>query len=256
MNQIYKTSRAVIVSADKNQRYIYALDSDNPENLLSNVLRDFLETMGYSEIFPNFDNIRVGTIHPFAILLAQEVLGQNQNVNIFPSITVADSTAQEDAQILGDDYVALAFTKEDMAVVDGFRQAGELFISDSGWAKIQERLVSSGNVIGIRRRYHTQHSINFNIWADNKKITSFLYDMVGHFVSQKRVDIHENQGIDLAGMSGRRSGDINLDFGMLLYGANVQVQASMNHEAVLFDTGINTISEINANALPQYFTLT
>ena len=235
---------------------MYALDSDNPEKLLSSVLRDFLETMGYSELFPNFDNIRVGTIHPFAILLAQEVLGQSQNVNIFPSITVADSTAQEDAQVMGDDYVALVFTKEDMAVIDGYRQAKELFIADNGWTKIQERLVSSGNVIGIRRRYHTQHSIDFNIWADNKKITSFIYDMVGHFISQKRVDIHNDQGIDLAGMSGRRSGDINLDFGMLLYGANVRVQASMNHEAVLFDTGVDTISEIDTKTLPQYFTLT
>jgi hypothetical protein len=69
------------------------------------------------------------------------------------------------------------------------------------------------------------------------------------------VDIH-NDGIDLAAMSGRRSGDINLDFGMLLYGANLRVEASMNHEAVLFDTGVNAISEINTQTLPQYFTLT
>lgn len=255
MNKIYKTSRAVIVSVDKNQRYIYALDSDNPEKLLASVLRDFLETMGYSEIFPNFDNIRVGTIHPFAILLAQEVLGQKQNANIFPSITIADSSAQEDAQVTGDDYVALVFTEEDIVVVDGFRQAGELYIADNGWTKIQERVASAGNIIGIRRRYHTQHSIDFNIWADNKEITSFLYDMVGHFISQKRVDIHNNQGIDLAGMSGRRSGDINLDFGMLLYGANVRVQASINHEATLFDTGINAISEIDTQTLPQHFNL-
>ncbi len=251
---IYKTSRANIRSADKNQRYIYILDSENPEKMLARTLRDFLETMGYSELYPNFDNIRVGTIHPFAILLAQEILGQEQKANVFPSITVADSSAQEDAQILGDDYVAMVFTVEDMAVVDGYRQAGEVFVSDNGWTKIQERLDSVGNVIGIRRRYHTQHSMDFNVWADNKEITSFIYDMVGHFISQKRVDIH-NDGIDLAGMSGRRSGDINLDFGMLLYGANVRVQAGMNHEAFLFDTGINTIAEINTGSLPQYFTL-
>jgi len=253
--KVYKTSRANIRSADKNQRYVYLLDSENPEKMLARTLRDFLETMGYSELYPNFDNIRVGTIHPFAILLAQEVLGQKQQTSIFPSITVADSSAQEDAQMLGDDYEALVFTVEDMAVIDGYRQAGAFFVSDSGWTKIQERLTSAGNIIGIKRRYHTQHSIDFNIWADNKEITSFIYDMTGHFITQKRVDIH-NDGIDLAGMSGRRSGDINLDFGMLLYGANIRVEASMNHEAVLFDTGVNTISEINTQALPQYFTLT
>jgi len=112
MNQIYKSVRAVIRAADANQRFVYVLDSANPEILLAKVLRDFLATMGYSDIFPNFDNIRVGTIHPFAILLAQEVLDQPKKTNIFPSITIADSASNEDAMMLGDDYVALAFTPE------------------------------------------------------------------------------------------------------------------------------------------------
>jgi len=255
MSKIYKTTRAVIRPADVNQRFIYALDSENPEASLAGVLRDFLETIGYSEIFPNFDNIRVGTIHPFAILLAQEVLEQPRKTNIFPSITIADSTLDEDAMILGDDYAAFAFTPEEVAVLDGYRQAGAIFISDSGWQKIQARIVAAGSIIGIRRRYHTQHSIDFNIWAENKDITSFLFDMVSHFVTQKRVDVHNDQGIDMAGIGGRRSGDINLDFGMLLYGANLRVQVSMNHEAVLFDTGVETIAEIDTKTLPQYFTL-
>jgi len=79
--------------------------------------------------------------------------------------------------------------------------------------------------------------------------------MTSHFVTQKRVDVHNDLGIDMAGISGRRSGDINLDFGMLLYGANLRVQASMNHEAVLFDTGVESIAEIDTITLPQYFTL-
>lgn len=254
MSQIYKTTRAVIRPADVNQRFIYVLDAENPEILLVNVLRDFLATIGYSDIFPNFDNIRIGTIHPFAILLAQEVLEQPKNANVFPSITVADSASDEDAMTLGDDYVALVFTPEEIAVLDGYRQAKDVFVSSAGWQKIKDRIAEKGHIVGIQKRYHTQHTIDFNIWTENKEVTSFLFDMVGHFITQKRVDIHE-QGVDMAGMSGRRSGDINLDFGMLLYGANLRVQASMNHEAVLFDTGVEKISEIDTNTLPQYFTL-
>ena len=255
MNQIYKSVRAVIRAADANQRFVYVLDSANPEILLAKVLRDFLATMGYSDIFPNFDNIRVGTIHPFAILLAQEVLDQPKKTNIFPSITIADSASNEDAMMLGDDYVALAFTPEQIASLDGYRQAKDVFVSDAGWQKIEDQVAEKGHVIGIRKRYHTQHTIDFNIWADNKEITSFLFDMASHFVTQKRVDVHNDLGIDMAGISGRRSGDINLDFGMLLYGANLRVQASMNHEAVLFDTGVESIAEIDTITLPQYFTL-
>jgi len=254
-NQIFKTSRATIRTADANQRFVYVLDSENPEKLLSKSLRDFMETMGYSGIFPNFDKLRVGSIHPFVILLSQEVLNVEQNINVFPSITIADSTLSEDAEMLGDDYAALVFTASDIATLDGYRQAGAVFVSDAGWAKIEAHMAGSPNIVGIMKRYHTQHSIDFNIWSENKDITSFLFDMVCHYITQKRVDIHNELGIDLGSLSGRRSGDINLDFGMLLYGANVSAVGSINHEATLFDTGVGTIEEIDTQSLPQYFTL-
>ena len=67
MGTIYKTSRAEVRDASANARYVYALDSENPEIVLASTLRDFLQTIGYSNLFPNFDNIRIGTVHPFAI---------------------------------------------------------------------------------------------------------------------------------------------------------------------------------------------
>jgi len=254
MGNIYKTSRAEIVLVNTNQRFVYALDAENPEVSLTKPLRDFLETMGYSNIFPNFDNIRVGTVHPFAILLAQEVLGNSQDVNVFPSITIADSSLEEDADVLGDGYQALTFTPEDIASLGGYRDAGEIFVSDDGWTKIQAKVDEAGYIIGIKKRYHTMHSLDFNIWADNKAVTSFIFDAVSHFIIQKRIDVHNDHGIDLGRIGGRRSGDINLDFGMLLYGANLRVQSGMDHSAVLFDTSLNSIAEIDVKVYPQYFT--
>lgn len=255
MSQIYKTVRAEVVSADPNQRFIYVLDSENPEATLTQSLRDFLATMGYSSIYPNFDKIRIGTIHPFAILLAQDVLGNDQNINVFPSVTIADSSVSEDSEVLGDDYAAFPFSPEDIANLDGYRQAEQVFVSDEGWQRIIDTVTANGEIIGIRRRYHTQHSMDFNVWTENKDVTSFLFDMVCHFVTQERVNVHNRQGLDMGGITGRRSGDINLDFGMLLYGANVNIQVSMNHEAVLFDTGVVSIAEIDTQTLPTYFTL-
>ena len=80
MGNIYKTSRTVVRVSDVNSRFVYLLESENPEIKLSQEIRDFLQTVGYSNMFPNFDNIRVGTIHPFAILLSQEVLGQTKTI--------------------------------------------------------------------------------------------------------------------------------------------------------------------------------
>jgi hypothetical protein len=255
MAQIFKSSRATVRTVDINQRYIYIVEAENPELPLAKALKEFLETVGYSSIFPNFNRVRVGTIHPFAILLAQEVLGENQNVNIFPSITIADTSLNEDAEVLADDYRAVVFSPKEIGVLDGFRQAGKVFVSDAGWQKIQDAINATGSVVGIVKRYHTGHSLDFNIWSENKEITSFLFDMVCHFVTQERVNVHNRDGLDLTQISGRRSGDINLDFGKLLYGANVSVSMAMNHEAILIDTGVSTLDEIDMSTLPTFFTL-
>jgi len=253
--QIYKTSRAVIRVLDENQRYVYALDSQNPEKILIKELKNFFTLMGYSEIYPNFDKIRIGSIHPFSIMLAQEVLEQPKSTNMFPSVTIADSSLNEDVETLGNEYDAIVFTPENLVKLGGYRDAGEVFISESGWTKLQAHIDSNSEVIGIKKSYNTQHSLDFNIWTENKDITGFLFDMVCHFITQKRADIHNRYSIDMSRLSGRRTGDINLDFGMLLYGANVQVTATMPHESVLFDTTISSLATIDIKTLPTYFTL-
>ena len=255
MGKLFKTSRAYVRPAQANDRFIYLLESENPEITFSKELRNFLRTVGFSQIFPNFNGVRVDTVHPFAILLAQEVLGEKKEINVFPSITVSDSTMQEDAEVLGDEYSLAVWSEEDIVNMSGYRDAGEVFCSDDGWAKVLEKISASGEIIGITRQYHTSHSMDFNIWSMNKKITSFLFDMVAHFITQKRIDLHNDSGYDLAGIQGRRSGDINLDFGRLLYGANITVSLGFNHRATVFDTSAFSIASIDVTTLPTYFTL-
>lgn len=252
---IFKTSRATVRPADINQRYVYVLESSNPEAVLAKELRRFFEEMGYSDMFPNFDRLRIGTVHPFAILLSQEVLEKPKSTNVFPSVTISDSSASEDHDTMSDELVTLVFYPNDIAKLDGYRQAKDVFVSQDGWQKILDTVGSTGKIIGVKRGFHTRHNIDFNIWSENKDITSFLFDMVCHFVIQRRVDVHNRHNIDTAQLSGRRTGDINLDFGMLLYGANVSVSTSMDHEAVLFDTGVTSIDAIDVKTLPQFFTL-
>lgn len=251
--QTFKTSRTYIKPADINQRFVYALTSKNPETVLSGLLREFMTEMGYSEMYPNFGDLRVGTVHPFAILLSQEILSQPLKMNVFPSITVADSSASEEAVTLSDEYEPLVFNASDISKLDGYRQAKEVFVSDSGWQKILNTVAANGSVVGIKRTYSMRSTLDFNIWSENKDITSFLFDMVCHFMIQKKGDIHKNQDIDVGAINGRRTGDINLDFGMLLYGSNVQISVIYDHSAVLFDTGIETIAEIDTTTLPSYF---
>lgn len=255
MSKVYKTSRARVKTERANDRYVYLLESQNPEIRLAERLRDFLKTLGYSSLFPNFDNIRIGTVHPFAVLLAQEVLNQPQKTNLFPSITIADSTVQEDAEVLSDDYSLASWSEEDIVNIGGYREANAVFVSDAGWEKIQATIAKRGRIAGVTRQYHANHNLDFNVWSENKEVTSFLFDCVCHFVSQLRIDLHSQDGLDMAGISGRRSGDINLDYGKLLYGANVSVSMAMNQRATVFDTEIVDIKTVDGRKLPEYFTL-
>ena len=250
----YKTSRAYIRPAAANQRFVRVLDSQNPEVVLSRLVREFFDEMGYSEMFPNFNNLRVGTVHPFAIMLAQDILEQPKTANLFPSITITDSNATEDSNILGDDREEVIFRAADMATLDGYRQAKEIHISDTAWAKMQAVVASIGYIVGTKRTFRTRSSIDFNIWSENKDITSFLFDMVTHFIVQKKSDIHTEYSMDVGSLSGRRTGDINLDFGMLLYGANVQVSAVLDHSAAVFDTSIGIITTIDTITRPDFHT--
>lgn len=255
MGKVFKTSRAYVRPAQANERFVYLLEAENPEKIFARELRNFLRTVGFSQLFSNFDNIRVGTVHPFSILLAQEVLGKESKRNVFPAITVSDSTMQEDAEVLGDEYSVAVWSEEDIVNMGGYRDAKKVFCSDDGWARILEMVSTNGKIIGVTRQYHTSHSIDFNIWSGNKEVTSFLFDMVAHFVTQSRIDLHNNAGYDLSGIQGRRSGDINLDFGSLLYGANVTVSLAFNHRATIFDTSVFSIESIDVTTLPTYFTL-
>jgi hypothetical protein len=250
----YKTSRAYIVPSDVNQRFVYALDSSNPEKILIESLKNFIRKIGYSEMYPNFSNIRVSGTHPFSLLLAQEILGEKTKSNPFPSITIADSDASEDSEVLGDDYNGLSFTPAQLAKLDGYRQANEIFISDSGWTKIQTAMNTNGFVVGVQKTFRTKHTMHFNIWSANREVTSFLYDMVTHFIIQNKASLHTDNGLDIGPLTGRRTGDINLDFGMLLYGANVSVPAIYGRSSVLFDTSLGSIAEIDVKTYPQYFT--
>lgn len=252
---IYKTSRTNVINPNTNDRFVYLLESENPEEALSAKMRAFLRQVGYSDLFPNFDNIRVGTVHPFAILLAQEVLGENQKTNVFPAITIVDSALQQDTEVLGDEYSLASWSAEDIVNIEGYRAEEKVFISDDGLTRVKEVVSAQGNIAGVTRQYHTSHNMDFNVWSENKEVTSFLFDMVCHFVTQLRNDIHTELGYDMAGINGRRSGDINLDFGKLLYGANVTVSVALNHRATLFDTSVVNISTIDTQTLPEYFTL-
>jgi len=250
--QIYKTSRAQIISEQAIPAIVRMLEYENPEAVLSNALKEYMLDVGFSSAYPAFGNIRISSVHPFALLLFADVTGKKLDTNVFPSITISDSSDNQSFHELGRETAEVVITKEDFVKIKGYAEAGELFVSDEGLSALEAATDNGNTVSGVRVGYRSAHSFDFNIWTENKDITSFIFDLVKMFLVENAESLHE-KGIDFQGdITGRRSGDINLEFGKILYGANVRAGGVIHQSALIAELPFGRIEHIDANTLPEF----
>lgn len=251
MSSIYKTSRAQIQTTTGN-RPIRIVEYENPEEILAKALKDYFLEIGFSASYPNFGDIRISSVHPFALLLFADVMGQKLNTNVFPSITISDSTDNEAFHELALGEERIVMDGADIAKIKGYVDTGQVFISDEAMTRLENAIANGGKVVGVKKQYRATHSFDFNIWTENKDVTSFIYDLVKQCLIMKITDLH-NLGIDFQGdMSGRRSGDINLEFGKLLYGANVRASGAIVQGCMIVDLPLGEIMKIDTKTYPEY----
>jgi len=247
---IYKTSYAEIKAASANA-LVRITDIENPENVFIDALRGYFTQVGFSETYPNFGNINIGAVHPFILLLFADIMDEKQDFSIFPSITVADSSMEDAHETLGRETEYINVTAQDVAVFESYRERG-LHISDTGLASMKAATVGGKTIVGRKTTHITKHSYDFNIWSDNKEITNFIFEIVDAFLTTEVEYLHE-RGVDIQGMSGRKTGDINMEFGRILYGANITATVTVIHTDMVVNPVLYTIAKIDTTTLPSYF---
>ncbi len=247
MAELYKTSRAVVVpqSAQSENVPFIILQYINPEIVFTKMLRDYFPKVDFATLYSKFGNVRIGTVHPFAMLLFQEAMNQKLNTNIFPSITISDSsdTETEDELARGlDEHILVEAT---VVSLEGYKEAGNLICSDQNMTRLKSAVQDGGKVYARQSTFRATHNVDFNIWSDNKDITALLYDFIKLFIIS-HIDILHTSGLDCNGtISGRRSGDISIEFGKLLHGANVVVPCTIQESVMLIDLTAEIIGSIN-----------
>lgn len=250
MGVIHKGSQTTIVHPSAT-RTIRITEYVNPELILPDMLQQYFLEIGFSSMYPNFSTLRIGAVHPFALLLYQSVMGQDLSTNVFPSITVSDSSDSEVSDLLARGDETFVFSSDVVAGFELYRDLKQLLISDDGLTRLKSATAGDGTVVGHKRDIRSRHTIDFNIWSDNKDMTSLIYDLVRHFVLSSINVLHDEKGIDvLDPISGRRSGDINVEFGKLLYGANISVSATISTANMIVDLPEEEIAVINQS--PEY----
>lgn len=245
-NQIVFPSGAFVVQPSANRR-IVVIEYLNPEILLTPLLAEFLQYFDFIGAFPQMGQVRVGAVHPFAAFLLQTIQGQEVDLGILPAITISDTSDAESAMTLSRDYIEGTFGQADIALMMGYFQQGILQTSATNMALLQGATANNNRVAFRKRTYTVRHNVDFNIWTANKDVTSLLYEICRMFFLSSAEDILTRTGLTLIeGMTGRRSGDINVEFGRLLFGANVTAPITSTASVLTVDIPIGIVHTINA----------
>lgn len=248
MAQTFKTSGAQVIrpAADIPIRIVeYA----NPEIILPQMIQDYLLEIGFSSLYPNFKHINISAVHPFAIMLFNEVQGQKQDLSVFPSLTVSDSADSEINTQIGHGFENSSMTPSQMATLLGQVDAGYLILSDDNRVIIQAAIDAGATLFYNKASYRAQHTVDLNIWTENKDLTSLIYDLIKHFIIGNINKLHIH-GYDMNNpLSGRRSGDINVEFGRLLYGANISLPLAIDTASMMIDVPVEIINSVNLESL-------
>jgi hypothetical protein len=124
--------------------------------------------------------------------------------------------------------------------------------SASNMTRMKSATAGGKKINGVKHMFRANHNIDINIWGDNKDMVSLIFDLIKHFVISSIDTLHE-LGIDVNGsLSGRRSGDVNVEFGKLLYGANVTIPTVIQTTSMVVDLPIEEIAATKINAVGDY----
>jgi len=247
--QKHLTTNAKIIPSSSTKTIIIA-EYVNPEAILPPLLQEYLAYIGFSDIYPNFGNVRVSAVHPFAVFLLATVLSQKIDLGILPAITISDSTDGEDSSTLGREFVGGLLGSAEVASMKGYWVSKQLMTSAQNIARLEAATAGGAHVAFIKRSFNSKHSVDFNIWGDNKDVISALYDMVRLFLYNSIELIHDNGLALTGGITGRRSGDINIEFGRMLYGANITASVNILTSVMAVDIPTEIID--NIEVVPGY----
>lgn len=242
----YITSSAEIIKTG--EQCIIIVDIDSPETIISNIIKSFFTKTGFSSVYPNFKGVNIGNVHPFALFLAQRTQGEAVNLNVLPSITVSASSESSDMETLGFGGIPVSITATDYSKLRAGIIEKKLFCSSQGISILDAIFAADPTTVlkGTQVEAKDRHTIDCNIWSRNKDLTSILFDLTKHALLHGIQDMRSS-GIEFQGqMSGNRSGDVNLDFGSLLYGSNVQISAPVDSLSLLIDVPGLIVNEIIA----------
>ena len=223
------------------------------EMIIINLVKNHIfNEVKWNDLFPNFADPKISSIHPFAYLLQTDVEGEIQPNALFPSITIIDDSDSKDmeANIATIEREALVRNEEIQAIEDDTEMESHIVTPSSIRAlmEIKENLSENEGVWSLGSAQRRKSNIIVEIWSRNVKVKNRLYDIIRNFLLMNgRFTLCRDYDIIITeeSINGQRSGSYNFDFGYMIHGGVIRLDIVYVIQQWIVDTEILDIAEIN-----------
>jgi len=226
-------------------KYVINIIADVEAIMIAALGDHLVDEVHFKDIYPNFGNVRVSGVHPFSILLEQQITQSTVKVNLFPSVTLIQSTDGKNPAIPHlMQYKDVEITAAEVADITANRD--KYIISDVDLAALV--VATQGDAIVYASGTITYMRGNFvaEIWSNNLEVKSRLYDVVRNFLlGMWKYTLNETYQVKLSDeIRGEKSGLYNYDFGKVLYGGVLRFDADYTTIQWLADTDVSALTGI------------
>ena len=218
------------------------------EQAVVKALRDYFNTLGIADFYKNV-TVTVTNRHPFARLLVNLIAGNKpRQASLFPVIVVATLDDEKPDQLAGlVEIDGVELTPEyvnppEPGEKSPLELAGFMMMTPEKYQAIRDAVNEKGRVYGVSSRIRRQDRISIEIWAENIQLKNELYEAVRlyvcGFMKESFEKLYGENDFSLfdESVSGQRSNNFNVDFGVELWGSCVTFEADYAIEQNIIDT--------------------
>jgi hypothetical protein len=209
------------------------------QSIIDALVLYFHDQVKIQEIFPNFGALRIDETHPAAILNVAEISGKPAPGNIFPSITVNTVEDSLTTPLLNYERNIVEIT-EQWALE---QLTNPMVLKSQAQALYDYIHTATDKVFGVANIDRIHERLLFAIWSENRTVLKTIYAHLRAFVHQSRT-LFEDLGLQNISMSGTPAGLYNLDWGKLLYGAELSADVDRQQTYVYVNTAWASIKDV------------
>lgn len=226
--------------------YVINIIPDIEEIIIEQVKDYFYADVKFKEIFPNFGDINISSVHPVAYLIDAEIRGKPEPKGLFPSLTIANDNDNKNPEI--DIATIIKDIKITSAEVQDMKDHRSIYvISDEDVQALDQLTQDSGYVWSKGVQQRRRASLVSEIWSVNARVKNRIYDILTNFfIGNKRFTLKEDYDIviDEKSISGEKSGNYNYDFGKMLHGAILRMSVDYVIAQYYVDTDMVSLTGV------------